>query len=153
TNNFETELSGIFNWLLDGFRSIEEKGHQAFDLPEVCKEWKKEIITYSNHIINWARENTKINGYNNEPLKPYPEKHRSRTSELYADYDTWCTINGVGKFRLNRVHFSRKLLQSFHQFITRDMEFEHRLMIGIRLKTKEERESEEQTLLNKVRAF
>lgn len=153
TNNFESELSGIFNWLLEGFKAIEEKGHQAFDLPPVCKEWKKEIVTYSNHIINWARENTKINGYNGEENKPYPDKFRSRTSELYTDYDNWCMVNGVGKFKQNRVHFSRKLLQAFHEFITRDRMFEGRVMIGIRLKTMEERETEERELTTRVRGF
>jgi putative DNA primase/helicase len=73
-------LSGILNWILEGYRKLQKEG---FTVPDSVKK-----ATYDYH-----KENDKIGLFVEERLTK-DEGAEERTSNLYFAYQNWCRDNG-----------------------------------------------------------
>ncbi len=76
----EENLSGILNWILEGYRKLKTHG---FDVPDSVKK-----ATYDYH-----KENDKIGLFVEERLTK-DVNAEERTSNLYFAYQNWCRDNG-----------------------------------------------------------
>lgn len=76
----EENLSGILNWILEGYRKLKTQG---FDVPDSVKK-----ATYDYH-----KENDKIGLFVEERLTK-DANAEERTSNLYFAYQNWCRDNG-----------------------------------------------------------
>lgn len=76
----EENLSGILNWVIDGYRKLQTDG---FKVPDSVKK-----ATYDYH-----KENDKIGLFVEERLTK-DANAEERTSALYFAYQNWCRDNG-----------------------------------------------------------
>ena len=79
----ETELSGVLNWAIGGYKSLKDAGH--FAEPSASKEALQEYKRQTDPVIDFVEECIKIfpNDEKGRPLK-----------ELYAAFQTWAKDNG-----------------------------------------------------------
>ena len=85
TNKLLTELSGILNWFIEGYRRLLARGH--FIQPKSAEAAMEEIETLAAPIKAFLRDHC--------------EKGPGRTVEvdvLYAAYQTWCENEGIKPF-------------------------------------------------------
>lgn len=92
----EKELSGIFNWVLEGLNRILQ--NEQFTLSPKAEAKKTEIKLESDSVSEFME----ARGY-----RPSSENHLS-LSELYNDYCNFC-MNESGRHKLNRAGFVKRL--------------------------------------------
>lgn len=76
----EENLSGILNWVLDGYRKLKQTG---FNVPSSVTE----------ATLSYQRENDKVAQFIEEKLEENGNSEE-RTSEVYLAYQNWCRENG-----------------------------------------------------------
>ncbi|WP_177565178.1 phage/plasmid primase, P4 family [uncultured Phascolarctobacterium sp.] len=76
----EENLSGILNWVLDGYRKLKQTG---FNVPSSVTE----------ATLSYQRENDKVAQFIEEKLEENGNSEE-RTSEVYLAYQGWCRENG-----------------------------------------------------------
>ena len=92
------ELPGIFNWALDGYRSLLKRGH--FVEPEVSLTAKEEFRRESNPAATFLQEH----------CLPDPNAE-TPTGEVYFAYDCFC--KGHGNKPLNDANFGKEVHRVF----------------------------------------
>lgn len=95
TKIIENELSGIFNWVLQGLNRLLEQ--KRFSDCEAAKQAIEQYKTESNSIKLFLDEN----GYQSSP-----DKYRL-IKELYPEYRTYCIEDGMTAFK--KINFSKQL--------------------------------------------
>ena len=98
TEKLKSELSGIFNWALDGFRRLRDRDFR-FDESSSMKASKQDYKTKSNSALSFASEYLE---------KSSPEESL-RFKDVYNEYETYSEKEGF-KSRLKKNVF-RKALQ------------------------------------------
>jgi putative DNA primase/helicase len=91
----EKELSGVFNWVLEGLNRLLEK--KRFSDCEAAQRAVEQYKTESNSIKLFLDEN----GYQNSPTDYRLIK------ELYPEYRAYCIEDGMTAFK--KVNFSKQL--------------------------------------------
>lgn len=76
----ETELSGIFNWAYEGYRTLKRIGYFTENEEELAL--KKQFMERSNPVKSFFRDWLQ---------EGYETRNRQ---DLYVDYNNWCTKNG-----------------------------------------------------------
>ena len=76
----EENLSGILNWVLEGYRKLQQTG---FDVPK----------SVQNATLSYHKENDKVGQFIDECLEPNGNCEE-RTSSIYGAYQNWCRDNG-----------------------------------------------------------
>lgn len=98
----ESELSGVFNWILDGLqRLIQQK---KFSECEAVKQALESYKTESNSIKQFINEY----GYKADP------ENFVLLKELYSDYKVFCIEDGMTAFK--KINFSKQLKAMNFQF-------------------------------------
>ncbi|MEW4490239.1 phage/plasmid primase, P4 family [Thalassoglobus sp. JC818] len=92
------ELSGIFNWAMQGRMRLEERGE--FTTSEKCEDIIEEYRIQSNPAMNFLMEH-------------YAESQNGYvvTSDVYAGYKQWCDDNGYRK--LSAGQFGKEVNRTF----------------------------------------
>lgn len=80
----QTNISGIFNWCLDGLREYQEDGEILIE-PEDVRRATQEYREHSDKIANFLEE----------CLVEDPEVNTS-AKDVYSGYTIWCRENGYG---------------------------------------------------------
>lgn len=80
-----TELSGVLNWMLEGWRKLQERG---LKFPEADNTIEAEMKEKSNHVITYVREQLSTGG-------------TTTGAELYANYRQWAYDNGHHPYHNN----------------------------------------------------
>ena len=88
------ELSGIFNWMLEGAKSLADMGNF------IETDEKKEMMS------EYRIENSSVEGYIHEQLR-MGEGFETDSKEMYEDYQEWCKTDGR-KFKSN-VAFTKEM--------------------------------------------
>lgn len=91
----EKELSGVFNWVLDGLDRLLKQG--SFSNCEAAKKALEQYKLESNSIQLFLEET----GY-----KGSPEKYRL-LKEIYPEYRSFCYEDGMTAFK--KINFSKQL--------------------------------------------
>lgn len=78
------ELSGIFNWALEGYRRLKGKNF-AFQESESMKMAKKDYRTKTNSVRSFIQDKLKLSD---------DHDHRIRFSDLYKLYQEYCMSEG-----------------------------------------------------------
>lgn len=94
------ELPGIFNWAVEGYRALCQRGH--FLEPEVCRTAKDEFRRESNPAAMFLQEHCL-----------YDPKTQSVTTVVYGDYERFCIKHGYKP--LNDVNFGKIVRRIFPQ--------------------------------------
>jgi putative DNA primase/helicase len=76
----EENLSGILNWVLEGYRKLQQTG---FEVPS----------SVQNATLSYHKENDKVGQFIDECLEPNGNCEE-RTSLIYGAYQNWCRDNG-----------------------------------------------------------
>lgn len=76
----EENLSGILNWVLEGYCKLQQTG---FEVP----------TSVQNATISYHKENDKVGQFIDECLEPNGN-YEERTSHIYLTYQNWCRDNG-----------------------------------------------------------
>lgn len=88
-------ISGMFNWLMEGFQEVAEKGLQV---PEVIRR----------EVEQYREQNDRIGEFMQDCLvQDVDKKHREKLSTLYKVYCHWCKDNGYQAW--NKKNFKTKL--------------------------------------------
>ena len=95
TKIIENELSGVFNWVLEGLNRLLEQ--KRFSECEAAQKALEQYKTESNSIKLFLDEN----GYQISPTEYRLIK------ELYPEYRTFCNEDGMAAFK--KVNFSKQL--------------------------------------------
>ncbi|MDM1534223.1 DNA primase family protein [Myroides marinus] len=96
TKIIENELSGVFNWVLEGLNRLLEQGKFTD-----CEEATKALDEYrsqSDSVKMFLDENE---------YKPTPVKAYQLIKELYIQYNTFCVIDGYRP--VNKTNFIKRL--------------------------------------------
>lgn len=94
-NNFKSELPGILNWVIKGYKDYLEHG---LDLPKEVVEATKEYREDSDVLGNYINEKCIVMPTVEQDLK-----------SLYNDYVTWCEENK--EYNLRKHSFSKALIE------------------------------------------
>jgi putative DNA primase/helicase len=95
TKIIEKELSGVFNWVLEGLNRLLEQKH--FSICEAAQNAVEQYKIESNSVKLFLDDN----GY-----KSSPTDYRL-IKELYLEYRAYCNEDGMSAFR--KVNFSKQL--------------------------------------------
>lgn len=95
TKIIDKELSGVFNWVLDGLNRLLKQ--KRFSECEAAKQALEQYKTESNSIKLFLDDN----GYQNSP-----DKYRL-IKELYPEYRAYCSEDGMTAFK--KINFSKQL--------------------------------------------
>ncbi len=91
----ETELSGILNWAIGGYRRLQRNGR--FTIPKASEKALEDYKEQINPTLAFVRERVKVDSKaEGIPLK-----------SLYATYRTWC--EGAGYVSVGRNKFSKEI--------------------------------------------
>ena len=101
------ELSGIFNWVLEGLRRILEPGRQGFTYSAHIDRANREIERNSNSVALFMAE---------QYLQPSGTEHRD-AKNLYNDYKMFCDDNHYGA--VSKQEFLRRLETQLNYCIKR----------------------------------
>lgn len=89
-------ISGIFNWLLEGFQTLALEG--GLEVPEIIRQ----------EVSKYREQNDRIGEFVQDCLtKDADGKHREKLSTIYKVYCLWCkecgyqTLNKRNLFRVN----------------------------------------------------
>ncbi len=109
THEFKTELSGIFNWALEGYKTLLEQGTGCFlPKPTNCEKWAHDYRILSNQVMLFVEEYCELD----------PDAI-TYNAEIYYFYNIWFTKeNKRNQYRLDNSNFFKKLRQSYFGIIT-----------------------------------
>ena len=93
------ELSGIFNWAVDGLKRLRARGH--FHEAAACIQAKAEFKRDSNPAATFLKENCRVN-----------EQTDTGSKMLYEAYGEWCQENGHGR-KLASNNFAKEVRRCF----------------------------------------
>ena len=79
----EKELSGIFNWAVEGYKLYKSEG---LKMPEEMEQIIKEYSEDMSSLDMWLKECIEIS--------ILPVKNCLTSKELYQSYNSWCKFNG-----------------------------------------------------------
>ncbi len=96
----DDEISGIFNWAMEGLKRLRKNGKFSYDKTPVAT--KKQYDTLRNHVIRFA-EKEKISN----KVDIYIPKNK-----LYKDYKDWCANQNPPLKPYNPISFSKKLYEA-----------------------------------------
>lgn len=126
TNDFKTELPGIFNWLMPAYKSLFDKGSAVFERNQTMIDDINDIISESNQIVRWAEENATITG-------SYDDYETTR--DLHDNYIKWKQeIHAKAQSIYDRPTFAKKLLQAFHGKVVNGRDKNKSVKHGIKLR-------------------
>lgn len=94
------ELSGVFNWAVEGLRRLNKRGR--FESNDFMKEAVEELRDESNPIDVFFRETIEIDKSGNEHIAKL---------ELYNKYMEWCRLNGNAP--MSNIKFGRAVYQKY----------------------------------------
>ncbi len=99
TDKLLSELPGIFNWALDGYKRLREKDFKFEEISTMTKI-KNEYRNNTNSVLSFASE--------------YLERTRSedevKFSDVYSEYIRYCSNEGY-RNTLSRTEFKKELLK------------------------------------------
>jgi putative DNA primase/helicase len=95
TKIIETELSGVFNWVLEGLNKLLQQ--KRFSDCEAAQKAVEQYKIESNSIKQFLDEN----GYKSSPI------NYRLLKELYPEYRTFCMEDGMTAFK--KINFSKQL--------------------------------------------
>lgn len=92
-SKLKTELSGIFNWIMEGFIRLKANKYRI-SIPSVVKELVSEYFKDNNPLSRWLDENRMYSRSNQ-----YSSSLASwqKTTILLGSFNTWCVENGEQK--------------------------------------------------------
>ena len=96
-NKLMPEMSGIFNWAIEGCLKWQQEGE---DIPDVVKASVDEYRIDSDPIQRFMAD---------ECLVASSETVRVNVSELYKSYENWCKENK--EYTLSAIKFTRKMIE------------------------------------------
>lgn len=85
------ELSGIFNWAVEGLRRLNERGY--FEQKDFMKDAVQALRDESNPTEVFMRDHVEDSVVNN---------YKVFKSDLYEKYVAWCDKNGSGAISINK---------------------------------------------------
>ncbi|WP_259416602.1 DNA primase family protein [Bacillus toyonensis] len=91
------ELSGIFNWAIEGFKRLSDKGYIFSDSTAIEEELRKYRLS-QNPVLNFF-----------ESIIVYDTSSKLKRSELYNRFKFWCEQNGIDRIR-TRQKFYKELM-------------------------------------------
>lgn len=98
----DKELSGILNWMLDGWKSYMDGGLRT---PDCIKQTTEEYRVLMDDVKAWRSER----------LLFAPEEHNSILGQsLYTDFATWMKMQGM-PVTINKRHFVTRLFKLLGQ--------------------------------------
>ncbi len=97
----KAELSGIFNWAVQGLKRLNARGR--FEIKDFMKEARQELRDESNPIDVFFRETVVVEKASGKSMVV---KH-----ELYNRYVEWCRINGNA--HMSTIKFGKAVFQKF----------------------------------------
>ncbi|WP_299234888.1 phage/plasmid primase, P4 family [uncultured Bacteroides sp.] len=103
----EDELSGVFNWVLEGLQRILEPGRQGFTYSAQIDKANRDFERNSNSVALFMSE---------KYLQPSSTKHRD-AKDLYNEYKFFCEENRYGA--VSKQEFLRRLETQLKYFIKR----------------------------------
>lgn len=118
-----TELPGIFNWVVDGFKRLRANSYKI-TIPGKVREIVAEYIRDNNPLIRWLDFKRYFSAWN-------PNTKAESTwmpfSDVFVDFDEWCISNSEKRITRNQfvnsmveLGFERKRLSSgngFHIYV------------------------------------
>lgn len=93
----QEELSGVFNWALEGLKSILQEGRNGFSYSPHIEKTNKEIEKNSNNVALFIEEND---------YRPSSTDH-TEAKELYMEYQSFCQDFRYGA--VSKTEFLRRL--------------------------------------------
>lgn len=96
------ELSGIFNWSLEGLKRLKERGF--FVINEYMRRMVEDLQMENNPILAWNKETIEI----------CPESSITKT-DVYKSYYDWCISNGYKP--LSTIKFGKEFYR-IHKNVT-----------------------------------
>lgn len=124
------ELSGIFNWAVEGLQRLNARGH--FEIKEFMKEAKEELRDESNPIDVFFRETIEVD----KEGKEYILK-----GELYNKYTDWCKSNS--NIPMSGIKFGKAVLQKYNKITEKNSQNSEGVRIWRNLKFKDNRPKQE----------
>ena len=91
----EANISGIFNWLLEGYRKFVDDG-EILTEPEAVKQATEDYRLKSDKMQCFI-----------DDVFIYTEGFNSTVREAYQAFESWCHLNGYGVE--NRANFTDEL--------------------------------------------
>ena len=84
------ELPGIFNWMLEGLRRLQNNGY-TLDIPMKVRKIVADYIKSNNAVSLWLEDRRMFSCWHAQ-TNPSPEWRK--TKSLYDDFTAWCKDNG-----------------------------------------------------------
>lgn len=140
-NRLVPELPGILHWAVEGWRRLADRGR--FVQPESGVNLAEEAMCLNNPIVEFVAERCEaIPGFNPaDELWEGIELPKVSTSELHAEWMSWCEINGVEQPG-GREEFGRNLRAAYPCVQNKQVRLpgggKDRFYVGIRLLTHSE---------------
>jgi putative DNA primase/helicase len=121
TERLKTELSGIFNWALEGFKRLRDRDFR-FEESSSMKESKQSYKNKSNSALSFAAE----------CLEKSSSDDGLRLKEVYEEYEGYCEKEGFSS-RMRKSQF-RKALEGIGYIIENSSKHNNDVRIfGVRL--------------------
>ena len=115
------ELSGIFNWAVEGLRRLKRKG--GFSQSESIRQAKREYEIENDSVAHFIDENTK-----------YDEENYEIGSYVYNEYKLYCQEYNLKPLSHHKFTTRMKSL-GFKVVFRREEEKSNRCYLGLYLKT------------------
>lgn len=107
SKELDKELSGIFNWAVQGLRRLQQRG--MFEELDFIKEAVQELEDENNPTNVFFEEHVEVEMLNNT----FVEK-----MDLFNKYIAWCTAGN--HFKLSRARFGSAVYKKFHKETPKD---------------------------------
>jgi len=95
-----SEMPGVLNWALAGWRRLRERGH--FVLPRASTDAITEIMELGSDVAAFVRDRCEV--------RPDRSVDKNR---LFGAWQDWCRVNDISPGRAN--HFARNLFDATNQ--------------------------------------
>lgn len=127
TNGFQTEMAGILNLVVQAYARMT-RDRIPISKPPKMLELIDEYRGHANQILQWQQDRARIDRDGSNP------DWKESTEDLHNDYLKWCNeIHMKSQYIMNRVEFSKRLLQTFHGVVTNDRDMNKSYKKGIQL--------------------
>lgn len=117
------ELSGIFNWAVDGLQRLNERKH--FEILPFMKEARQDLRDESNPIDVFFRETIEVTNI----FEDYIGKQ-----ELYQKYLDWCRNNGNAP--MSNIKFGKAVFQKYSRVTEKGSRLDNGVNVWRNLKLK-----------------